>query len=69
MNFSIGCDHAGPAYKKAISELLINKGHVVYNKGTDIEESVDYPDHAHAVAEDVESEKGFRYECNHPRNK
>ena len=57
MNFSIGCDHAGPAYKKAITELLSSKGHSICNKGTDTEDSVDYPDHAHAVAEDVESGK------------
>lgn len=57
MNFSIGCDHAGPAYKKTISEHLKKKGHRIYNKGTDTEDSVDYPDHAHAVAVDVETGK------------
>jgi RpiB/LacA/LacB family sugar-phosphate isomerase len=55
MNFSIGCDHAGPAYKEAITKHLISKGHTVCNRGTDTEDSVDYPDHAHAVAKDVES--------------
>ena len=54
MKFSIGCDHAGPDYKKAITDHLENLGHTVTNRGTDTEDSVDYPDHAHAVAEDVE---------------
>ena len=55
MKFSIGCDHAGPVYKKTITDHLEKLGHSVVNRGTDTEESVDYPDHAHAVAEDVES--------------
>lgn len=55
MKFSIGCDHAGPAYKKAITEHLESKGYEVVNRGTDTEDSVDYPDYAHAVATDVES--------------
>ena len=55
MKFSIGCDHAGPAYKKAITEYLESKGYEVVNRGTDTDESVDYPDYAHAVASDVES--------------
>ena len=54
MKFSIGCDHAGPDYKKVITDYLENLGHTVINRGTDTEDSVDYPDHAHAVAEDVE---------------
>ena len=57
MKFSIGCDHAGPNYKKVITEYLEKNGHSVINRGTDTEESVDYPDHAHAVAEDVENRK------------
>ena len=55
MKFSIGCDHAGPIYKKAITNFLESKGHSVINRGTDTEDSVDYPDHAHVVAEDVEN--------------
>ena len=53
MNISIGNDHAGPVYKKEIVTHLESEGHIVYNHGTDTEDSVDYPDHAHAVAEDV----------------
>lgn len=53
MNFSIGCDHAGPAYKNTIIEYLKERGFSVKNCGTDSTESVDYPDFAHTVAHDV----------------
>ena len=55
MKISIGNDHAGPDYKKAILQYLEEKGHTVYNHGTDTFESVDYPDFGHPVAYDVES--------------
>ena len=57
MIVSIGCDHAGPALKARISEHLSAQGHDILNRGTDAEDSVDYPDHAHAVATDVEDGK------------
>jgi len=57
MNISIGNDHAGPVYKKEIVTHLESKRHVVYNHGTDTEDSVDYPDFIHPVAEDVSSKK------------
>ena len=57
MKISIGNDHAGPDYKKAIVQFLEEKGHIVYNHGTDTFESVDYPDFGHPVAYDVESKK------------
>ena len=57
MKISIGNDHAGPDYKKAILQYLEEKGHIVYNHGTDTFESVDYPDFGHPVAYDVESKK------------
>jgi len=53
MKISIGNDHAGPDYKKAIVEMLKAKGHEVTNYGTDTIDSVDYPDFGHAVANDV----------------
>lgn len=53
MKISIGNDHAGPDYKKAIVQFLESKGHQVVNYGTDTEASVDYPDFAHPVATDV----------------
>uniref|UniRef100_UPI00404B3B5D ribose 5-phosphate isomerase B n=1 Tax=Flavobacterium sp. TaxID=239 RepID=UPI00404B3B5D len=53
MKISIGNDHAGPAYKKAIVQFLENLGHEITNYGTDTFESVDYPDFGHPVATDV----------------
>ena len=57
MKISIGNDHAGPEYKKAIVQYLESKGHVVTNYGTDTDASVDYPDFGHPVANDVSEGK------------
>lgn len=53
MKISIGNDHAGTEYKNEIVSFLKQAGHTVNNKGTDSDESVDYPDFVHPVAEDV----------------
>lgn len=55
MKISIGNDHAGPDYKKAIVKFLEEKGIEVKNYGTDTTDSVDYPDFVHPVATDVEN--------------
>lgn len=57
MKISIGNDHAGPDYKKAIVVMLESKGYEVTNYGTDSVDSVDYPDFAHPVATNVEEGK------------
>jgi len=57
MIISIGNDHAGTNHKKEIEKELKKIGIEVINKGTDNEESVDYPDLAHPVAEDVKNKK------------
>jgi ribose 5-phosphate isomerase B len=57
MKISIGNDHAGPDYKKAIVQYLESKGHQVTNYGTDTINSVDYPDFGHPVANDVSEGK------------
>lgn len=57
MQISIGNDHAGTAYKEAVVKLLKENGHAIINHGTDHEDSVDYPDFVHPVAEDIESNK------------
>jgi len=57
MKISIGNDHAGPEYKKAIADFLKEKGYEVLNHGTDTFDSVDYPDFGHPVAIDVETGK------------
>ena len=57
MKISIGNDHAGPEYKKAIVDFLKQKGHEILNHGTDTSDSVDYPDFGHPVAIDVATGK------------
>ncbi len=57
MIISIGNDHAGTQHKKEIKLALESKGIKVLNHGTDSDESVDYPDRAHPVAEDVKNKK------------
>lgn len=57
MTISIGNDHAGTDYKKAVVKHLQAKGYQVTNYGTNSNESVDYPDFVHPVANDVESKK------------
>lgn len=54
---AIGGDHAGYPYKDRIIELLEKAGYTVKDFGTDSEESVDYPDYVHPVADEVESGK------------
>ncbi|MGL2962630.1 ribose 5-phosphate isomerase B [Flavobacterium sp. RSB2_4_14] len=57
MKISIGNDHAGPDYKKAIVVFLQAKRYEIFNHGTDTFDSVDYPDFGHLVAMDVETGK------------
>lgn len=57
MKISIGNDHAGTDYKKAVVKHLEAKGYTVNNYGTDSNDSVDYPDFVHPVSEDVENKK------------
>jgi ribose 5-phosphate isomerase B len=52
---SIGCDHAGFQLKGKIIQHLQNKGYTLTDRGCYSEESVDYPDFAHAVADDLKS--------------
>ncbi len=54
---SIGCDHAATTHREAIIEHLIQKGHQVTDYGTKTSDSVDYPDYAHPVAQDIEDQK------------
>ena len=57
MKISIGNDHAGTNYKLELLSYLTTQGHTVINHGTDDEDSMDYPDTIHPVAEDVSSYK------------
>jgi ribose 5-phosphate isomerase B len=51
---AIGSDHAGYLFKSAIGHWLKQNGYDVFDAGTDSEESTDYPDHIHPVAESVD---------------
>lgn len=57
MTISIGNDHAGTDYKFAIQNYLKSQSIEIINHGTDSEESVDYPDFVHPVADDIENGK------------
>ena len=53
MKIAIGSDHGGYALKSRLVEMLQAKGVIVEDLGTHNTESVDYPDYAAAVAEEV----------------
>ena len=55
MVVAIGNDHAGTEYKFEIIKQLEGKGVKVLNFGTDTNDSMDYPDAIHPVADAVES--------------
>lgn len=59
---AIGTDHAGYKLKEYLKEYLKSQQYTVVDFGTDSEESVDYPDFIHPVANAVnknEIEKGI----------
>lgn len=51
---AIGCDHAGFQLKKVLISHLSEQGWDLVDFGCPSEESIDYPDYAHPVAEYVE---------------
>ncbi len=53
----ISSDHAGYQYKEKMSDFLEKSGYTIKDFGCYSEESVDYPDFAHPVAEAVEKGK------------
>lgn len=54
---AIACDHAGYKTKEFLKKFLQNKGIEVQDFGCFSEESVDYPDFAHPMADFVEQGK------------
>ena len=54
MKIGIACDHAGFNYKEKLKEYLQSKGFTLEDFGCYTEESVDYPDFAHKLAESIE---------------
>ena len=57
MKIAIGNDHAGTSYKFIILKHLESQHIKVYNYGTDSDESVDYPDFVHPVAQQIEKKE------------
>ena len=57
MKIAIGNDHAGTYYKKEIVKVLKQQQITVYNHGTNKNERVDYADHIHPVAKQVEKKE------------
>ncbi|MCC5944320.1 MAG: ribose 5-phosphate isomerase B [Bernardetiaceae bacterium] len=53
MQIAIGGDHAGYTYKKALIQMLETQGHKVKDFGPHSEESVDYPDFVHPLAQAI----------------
>lgn len=57
MKLAIGSDHAGFLLKQSLIEFLKELGHEVMDLGCHSEDSIDYPDYAHPVAEEVEAQR------------
>ncbi|MFN3282882.1 MAG: ribose 5-phosphate isomerase B [Pseudothermotoga sp.] len=55
MKIALGSDHAGFKLKEALKGFLISKDFKVLDEGTYSEDSVDYPDFAKKVANDIKS--------------
>jgi ribose 5-phosphate isomerase B len=53
MKIALGADHAGFELKEKIKQHLLKHGMLVNDLGTHSTESVDYPDYARAVGEEV----------------
>ena len=56
MKIAIGSDHAGFALKAKLITILEAVGHQVKDFGCYSEDSIDYPDYAHPVANEVEQD-------------
>ena len=57
MTIAIGNDHSGTEYKFEIIKLLESKGITILNFGTNTNDSIDYPDAIHPVANAIETNK------------
>jgi ribose 5-phosphate isomerase B len=53
MKIAVGADHAGYELKQKVKQHLESLGITVQDEGTQSTESVDYPDYARAVGEEV----------------
>ena len=62
MKVAVGADHAGVELKDHLARMLTEEGHEVVDLGTHSAASVDYPDYAEKVANQValgEAERGL----------
>ena len=57
MKVALGADHAGYELKEKVKKYLLSKGVETVDLGTGSTESVDYPDFAVKVAEEVSQKK------------
>jgi len=55
LSIGLAADHAGFNFKEKLKEELIKEGYQIKDYGTYSEESTDYPDYAHPLAEAVEN--------------
>lgn len=55
MKIGIGSDHAGYELKSVLKEYMLDKGYQIKDFGTDSEESTDYPDYVHPLANAIEN--------------
>jgi len=60
MNILLANDHAGTSLKNEIKKVLEKKGYSVINLGCDTDESVDYPDFAHPLAEKISNNENLK---------
>jgi ribose 5-phosphate isomerase B len=60
MKIALGADHAGYLLKDRIRQYVADRGHLVIDEGTNTSDSVDYPDYAVKVAEDVAAGRAER---------
>src|SRR5882672_7718995 len=60
MKISLGADHAGFELKEKVKQHLLSQGISVDDQGTTSPDSVDYPDFAHLVGEQVVQHRADR---------
>ena len=53
MNISIGSDHAGFSHKESLKKYLESLGYTIVDHGAHSTESMDYPNSAHPVCQDI----------------
>ncbi|MFO1042705.1 MAG: ribose 5-phosphate isomerase B [Planctomycetaceae bacterium] len=60
MRIALGCDHGGFPLKQRVASVIQAAGHTVVNCGTDSDCSVDYPDYALRVGQEIVSGEADR---------